>query len=164
MLSGKDTTKRMTVCGLLISSAFVLSYVEQLIPVNISIYGFKIGLANIIIIFAIYKFHFIDSFIVLIAKIFISGFLFGGPVYLMYSFFGGILSYLSMLAVKRLLNIITVSVIGAVCFNIGQIICACIVFSSLAIASYLPVLLIVSVITGILTGILSDIAIKRIKI
>lgn len=160
----KINAKRIAICGLLVATVFVLNFVEKLIPIDTVLYGVKLGLANIVVLFALYKLSFVDSFIICILKILIAGFSFGGPVYLIYSFFGGVFSYLVMLFFKNRLNILTVSILGSLFFNIGQILCACIMLSTMAIVSYLPFLMISGVITGLLTGIASDTAIKRIKI
>ena len=160
----KVNTKRIAICGLLVATAFVLNFVEKLIPIDVAFYGVKLGLANIVVLFALYKLPFLDSFIICVLKIVIAGLSFGGPIYLVYSFCGGILSYLIMLLLKNRLNIVTVSVLGSVFFNIGQILCACVMLSTIAIASYLPILMITGVITGLLIGIVSNTAIERIKI
>ena len=160
----KFKTKRIAICGLLVATAIILNFVEKLIPVEFVFYGFKLGFANIVVLFALYKLRFVDSLIVCFLKILVCGLSFGGPVYLMYSLSGGILSFFAMWLAKHKLNIITVSVIGSVFFNIGQILCACFLLSTKAILSYLPVLVITGVFAGALIGIVSDTAIKRIKI
>ncbi len=160
----KSGAKRIAVCGLLIATALVLNFVEKLIPVEFVFYGFKLGLANIVVLFSLYKLRFSDSLIICIFKILICGFGFGGPIYLMYSLSGGILSFFAMWVAKHKLNIITVSVFGSIFFNIGQVLCACILLSTKAVLSYLPVLILAGVFTGALIGIVSNIAVKRIKI
>ncbi len=161
----KFNTKRMVICGLLVATAFALNFVEKLIPIDTVFFGVKLGLANIVVLFALYKLPFLDSFIICILKILIAGLSFGGPVYLIYSFCGGILSYLIMLLTKNKLNVLTVSILGSVFFNIGQILCACVMLSTMAIIpSYLPILMISGVITGLLVGIASSTAINRIKV
>ena len=160
----KVNAKRIAICGLLVATAFVLNFVEKLIPIDVAFYGVKLGLANIVVLFALYKLPFLDSFIICVLKIVIAGLSFGGLIYLVYSFCGGILSYLIMLLLKNRLNIVTVSVLGSVFFNIGQILCACVMLSTIAIASYLPILMITGVITGLLIGIVSNTAIERIKV
>ena len=82
----------------------------------------------------------------------------------MYSFCGGVLSFIVMLMLKNKLNIITVSALGSVFFNIGQIAFACFNFASFGVLTYLPVLIVTGVFTGVLIGIISNIAINRIKI
>ena len=80
-----------------------------------------------------------------------------------YSLAGGILSLLVMALLKKTnwLSTITVSVIGGVCHNIGQIITACFVTSTKEIVGYLPVLLITGTVAGIVIGIISAQLIKK---
>lgn len=157
--------KRITVCGMLIASAVVLGFIEGLIPLNFGFAGFKLGLANIVVLFALYKLKSVDAIVICILKILICGLAFGGPVYIFYSLSGGLLSFLIMLLLKNKLHIITVSILGAVFFNIGQVLCAVVMFSTVAIIyTYLPLLMLAGVITGSLIGFIADIAIKRIKI
>lgn len=164
MAKNKISTKRICVCGMLIAAAFVLSFVERFIPIDVAIYGFKLGFANIVVVFALYKLSLADAAFICFVKILLSGLLFGGPIYLMYSFCGGVLSFIVMLMLKNKLNIITVSALGSVFFNIGQIAFACFNFASFGVWTYLPVLIVTGVFTGVLIGIISNIAINRIKI
>ncbi len=160
----KFNAKKIAICGLLVATAIVLNFVEKLIPFGTSVYGVKIGLANIVVLFALFKLPLLDSFAICLFKILICGLSFGGPVYLVYSLCGGLLSFCVMLLLKNKLKLITVSILGSVFFNIGQVLCACFMLSSFAILSYLPVLVITGVVTGALIGIISNIAVKRIKL
>ena len=164
MQLGKNNIKRITLCSVLIALAFALTVVERAIPFAFNHYGIKLGLANIVVLFAIYKTNYLDAFIVCVFKICFFGILFGGPVYFVYSLSGGLLSFVVMLITNKKLNIITVSVLGSLFFNIGQILCASIMLWTTVVFYYLPYVLILSVITGILIGLLTDVVIKRIKI
>ena len=167
MLSGKRnffSAKRIAVCGILTAAALVLGFIEKLIPLDVVFVGFKLGFSNIVVLFALYKLNLFDAFSVCVLKIFACGLAFGGPIYLLYSLSGGLLSFIVMLISKKRLNIITDSILGSEFINIGQIICACYVISTKAILYYLPFLLLAGVFTGALIGCVSNIAIKRIKI
>ncbi len=164
MRLGKNNIKRITLCSVLIALAFALTVVERVIPFLGTQYGIKLGLANIVVLFALYKTNTIDALIVCVFKICFFGILFGGPVYFAYSLCGGLLSFVIMLLTIRYLSTITVSVLGSLFFNIGQILCASIMLSTTVVFYYLPYILILSVITGILIGLLTDVAIKRMKI
>ena len=61
MAKNKISTKRICVCGMLIAAAFVLSFVERFIPIDVAIYGFKLGFANIVVVFALYKLSLADA-------------------------------------------------------------------------------------------------------
>ena len=90
--------------GLLLSLMLLLGYLESLIPPALTggIPGVKLGLANSVLLFAIYMLGAKEALGLMIAKVVLSGFLFGGIQTMMYSFAGGILSMLAMLLVKHL--------------------------------------------------------------
>lgn len=161
-LGKKISVKRLTLCSLLIALCFIFSFIEKMIPINFSSYGFKLGLANIVVVFALYKLPILDTLFILISKILISGLVFGGPVYFLFSLAGGLLSFAVMIIFKRRLGIVAVSVLGAVFFNVGQILVSCFMFS-FGLIYYLPIMTVGSVFTGIIIGFLSDIAVNRIK-
>ena len=164
MQLGRNKIKRITLNAVLIALAFALSVLEKALPISTLEYGVKLGLANIVLLFALYKLSFVDALILCIFKICFFGLLYGGPVYFLYSLSGGLLSFIVMILAIKFFNIITVSVFGSLFFNIGQILCAAITLGTTVVFYYLPYILIFSVLTGILIGIVTDISIKRIKI
>lgn len=155
---------RISILSLFIAFTLVLSYVELLIPISYG-YGMKLGLANIAIVAVLYVFSFKDAFIVSIARIFISGLLFGNAISVIFSLCGGVLSIFIMLIVKKYtrFNIVSVSVIGAVFHNIGQIMAAYFITKVIGLFYYLPVLLIGAIVTGVIIGVLSNMIIKVLK-
>ena len=78
--------------GVFTSLALIFSYVETLIPVNFGIPGVKIGLANLIIVTALYKMRLPDVFLLSVVRVVLSGFIFGNYFSIIYSLAGGILS------------------------------------------------------------------------
>lgn len=155
-------TKSITRLGILLAVALVLGYFENLIPLNASIPGVKLGLSNIVLLYAIYLIDAKSAFVLMILKVMLSGMLFSGVSGAMYSFAGGLLSLIMMLVIKRLpdVSIVGVSVVGAVFHNVGQISIASFVVENRYIFFYLPVLLISAVITGIATGVIAKYALK----
>jgi len=155
-------TKSITRLGILLAVALVLGYFENLIPLNASIPGVKLGLSNIVLLYAIYLIDAKSAFILMILKVMLSGMLFSGVSGAIYSFAGGLLSLIMMLLIKRLpdVSIVGVSVVGAVFHNVGQISIASFVVENRYIFFYLPVLLISAVITGIATGIIAKYALR----
>ncbi len=155
-------TKTITRLGILLAVALVLGYFENLIPLNASIPGVKLGLSNIVLLYAIYLMDAKSAFVLMILKVFLSGMLFSGVSGAIYSFAGGLLSLIMMVLIKKLpdISIIGVSVVGAVFHNVGQITIASLVVENRYIFFYLPVLLISAVVTGIATGIIAKYALK----
>ncbi|MBR2100171.1 MAG: Gx transporter family protein [Eubacterium sp.] len=156
-------TKKIAVFALCIALAFTLSFLETLIPINIGVPGVKIGLANMVVLAALYLLDKRAAFAISMIRILISGLLFSGAFSLLYSFAGGILSFFVMLlAMKsKKLSILGVSVLGGAVHNIGQIIVAAIVLQTPRIVYYLPVLLISGALAGIVVGIVSKIVVER---
>lgn len=145
--------------GMLVALAFIFSYIESLIPFRFPVPGVKLGLANIVVLVALYLFGARDAFIISCIRIILSGFTFGNPFSMLYSLSGGLLSWLVMCLCKRVKSFSTigVSVLGGVAHNIGQIVMAGFVLWTTAVIGYLPMLLISGVITGVLTGLLGHI-------
>ena len=158
-------TKKIAYLGLLIALAFVFSYIEFLIPVNIGIPGAKLGLANLVIIVALYTLKERDAFLLSMIRIVLVGFTFANLASMLYSIAGGTLSYLAMLLAKRTkkLSITGVSVIGGVFHNVGQIIMAIYVVKTTSLIYYLPVLMISGIVAGVAIGILGAMVTKRMK-
>ncbi len=148
--------------GLLTAAALVLGYFEHLIPIAPTLPGIKLGLANTVLLYAIFMMDTKSSFSLMLMKVVLSGALFAGVSGAIYSFAGGLLSLIMMLIFKRIpgVTIIGVSIIGAVFHNIGQISIASIVVENRAVFFYLPALLISAVVTGILTGISAKYVLK----
>lgn len=159
-------TKRLATVSVLVSVALVLSFVESRIPAFVAIPGIKVGLANIAVIFALYKLGIPYAAAISVLRILLVSLLFGSAVSLMYSAAGALLSFLVMLFMKHLTpaSTVAVSVVGGVCHNIGQILVACIVMQTNIIAYYLPFLLLSGTLAGIAVGVCSAMLIKRIKI
>ena len=156
-------TKKIAVFALCVALAFVLSFLETIIPINIGVPGVKIGLANMVVLAALYLLDKRAAFAISMIRILISGLLFSGAFSLLYSFTGGILSFLVMLLAMKSekLSILGVSVLGGAVHNIGQIIVAAIVMQTPRIVYYLPVLLISGALAGIVVGIISKIVVER---
>lgn len=156
-------TKKIAYLGLLIALAFVFSYIEFLIPVNIGVPGAKLGLANLVVIVALYTLGERDAFLLSVVRIVLVGFTFANMASMIYSLAGGILSYVAMVIAKRtkLLSMTGVSVLGGVFHNVGQIIVAILVLETASLVYYLPVLLIAGITSGVIIGILGAMVTKR---
>lgn len=149
--------KRVAICGMLVALAFIFSYIEMLIPISFGIPGIKLGLANLIILSSLYFLSPANVLIILVTRIFLSGFLFSNMAAIIYSLAGGLLSFLIMLIFKKLdkFSSIGVSILGGISHNIGQILVAVMVVDNLKIAFYLPILLISGAVTGTVIGVVS---------
>jgi len=142
--------------GLLTAVAIVLGYFEHLLPVS-GIPGVKLGLANTVLLYALYLLDVPSAILLMFLKVGVSGFLFGGPAAMLYSFAGGVFSLIVMIFARKMpgFSVVGVSVLGAVAHNIGHMLIAIFVVETRAILAYLPVLIIAAAITGTLTGLIA---------
>ncbi|MBO5617977.1 Gx transporter family protein [Pseudobutyrivibrio sp.] len=157
-------TKRIACLGLFIALAFVLSYVEFLLPLNIGIPGAKVGLANLVVMVALYTLGKKDAALLSFVRVVLVGLTFGNLAMLLYSLAGAILSFLAMLIAKRtkLFSITGVSVLGGVFHNVGQIIVAMLVLETGSLLYYLPFLIVIGTISGVVIGLLSGMITARV--
>lgn len=158
-------TRKIARMGLLVALSMILSYVESLIPAFVAVPGVKVGLANIVVIFALYTLGPIEALIVSLLRVILSSFLFGSVLSLLYSLSGALLSLGGMLLMKKLkiFSTTVVSVTGGVLHNVGQILVACLVLETDVLLYYLPVLILSGVITGAVIGIIASLVIKRLE-
>lgn len=160
-----STAKEVALMGVMTALALIFSYVEVLIPFNFGIPGVKLGLANLVIVVALYVMPFKYAFLLDIMKILTASFLFGNGMTLIYSLSGGLLSFAVMALAKKIdkLSVIGVSVLGGVFHNLGQLIVAILVMGTLKIAYYFSVLAVAGLVTGLLLGIVADRIISLLK-
>lgn len=151
--------------GVFVALAMIFSYVESLIPFQIGIPGVKLGLANLIVVIALYKMGIKEAFFVSAVRIVLSGFLFANLFSIIYSLAGGILSLsvMAFLKSRRSFSVFGVSMAGGVAHNIGQIVVAMLVVETFSVAYYIPVLLVAGLATGAVIGIVSNAMLKRLN-
>lgn len=157
-------TKKTAYGGLFLALALVASYIETLIPIHVGIPGVKIGLANGVIMVLLYMVSLRETYAVSLARIVLSGFLFGNLMMILYSLAGGMLSLTVMALMKKSggFSPIGISVAGGVSHNIGQLVVAILVLETGRLVYYIPVLLISGTIAGIAIGVIAGEVIKRI--
>ena len=158
--------KKVSLYGILVSLAFIASYIEVLIPFNFHIPGMKLGLANIVVLVALYTGGAKAGITVSIIRIILVGLTFGNPYSAIYGLSGGVLSLAVMIFLKRtdFFGMMGVSMAGGVAHNIGQLLCAMILLKLPAVFTYLSYLILVGTVTGALIGIIDEEVLKRLKI
>ena len=156
-------TRRLTYSALLAALALIFSYIEVLIPFNFGIPGIKLGIANLVVIVALYYLGARYAFVINIIRVVVAGLLFTGLFGCLYSLAGALLSFAVMLLTKKtgLFSVTGVSICGGVFHNLGQILVAAFLISSLKIFVYFPVLIISGVISGAIIGILAFLILRR---
>ena len=155
----KLTTKQLALCAMLTAMALALSYLEQFFPLSLAIPipGFKLGLANVVTLFALYALGPGQALLILLARCFLGAVFAGNMNALIFSLLGGVTAMLVMILLSgwRRLSVYGVSVGGAAAHNCGQVAAAVLTLGNSAPLYYLPVLLGVSLFAGMLTGLIA---------
>ena len=153
----KLTTKQLTLCAVLTALALAFSYLENFFPLSLAIPipGIKLGLANIVTVFALYALGPAQALLILTGRCLLGAVFAGNMNALIFSLLGGFSAMLVMILLSRSrhLSIYGVSIGGAAAHNCGQIAAACLTLGSMAPLYYLPILLGASLITGAVTGV-----------
>ena len=159
-------TKKVAVMAMAIALAMILSFVESQVPALVTVPGVKLGLANIAVVFALYKLGWKEAVLISLIRVFLVSLLFGNVASLFYSIAGAVLSLTGMILLRRIkaLSTVAVSVAGGVLHNVGQIAMACILLETNVIKYYLPFLILSGTVTGVVIGLLAAIMIKRVEV
>ena len=157
------SVRSLTIGALLAALALIFSYIETIIPMNFGIPGIKLGIANLVVIIALYYLGPGYAFLINLIRVLVSGLLFTGLFGCVYSLAGAILSFVMMLLAKKtsLFSVTGVSICGGVFHNLGQILVAAFLIDSLKIFVYFPVLIISGVISGAVIGIIAHLILRR---
>lgn len=157
---------RLAFLSLSTALAMILSFVESQIPALVAIPGVKVGLANIVIVFLLYKLGWKYAAAVSLIRVLLVGLLFGNGVSILYSFAGAAVSFLGMLLLKnsKRFSHTAVSVTGGVLHNMGQIGMASIVMGTTVLKYYLPFLVLSGTLAGVVIGLLAAAMIRRVDL
>ena len=166
--SQANLTRRICIDAMLCVLAMMLSYLEAILPLNllVPIPGFRLGLANVIIVAVFCLFKPIDAFAVLSVRILLMGLLFGSPTSLYFSAMGGVFSFAVLVLAKyfcKKCSLIGVSILCAAAHNTGQVIAAVTIFDAALITTYLPALLLASAVYGGIVGVLLNLLLPRLQ-
>ena len=157
-------TKRIALLGLLTAIALTIFMIEAQIPAVIPIPGVKLGLSNIVTVFAVFTLGPWDGVAVLACRIFLGAVFAGNFSTILYSAAGGFLSILVTMGLRKILKenqIWAAGCLGAIAHSVGQMIAAIAITRTPGLLVYLPVLVIISIFTGLFTGFCAQLLIKR---
>ena len=148
------TGKRVAISALFASLALIFSYIEAILPAAPGIPGIKLGIANLVVMIAMYRLDLRYALTINLIRIFLAGFMFSGLYGAIYSLCGCLVSFAVMCLLKKtdLFSVIGVSMGGGVAHNIGQLTIAAVLVASPEIFYYLPVLILSGTVSGILIG------------
>ena len=160
------SAKRITTMGLLTAVALIIFVIEAQIPPMAPVPGVKLGLANIITVYAMFALGPRDTFMILMVRIVLGSVFAGSLMSMLFSLGGGICCFLVMLLLRRILSqdqIWICSVIGAMAHGIGQMAVTVAVYRTGQLLIYLPVLMLSGMIAGAFTGMFAQLVVKRMK-
>ena len=162
----KSKAKYAAFMGIALALTAVLSFADSCISAAFPIPGIRLGLANIAVIFALYKLGAKEAVAVSLVRIAWMAILFGNVMTLAYSVAGAALSLTAMILLKRWdrFSTVGVSVIGGILHNTGQILVAMLIMETAQIVYYLPILCVSGVAAGVAVGIVSAILVKRVPV
>lgn len=157
-------TKKLTAMALLAAVALTIFIIEAQIPPLVPIPGIKLGLSNIITVFAVFAMGPGEAAAILFVRIFLGAVFAGNFSTIFYSLGGGALAILTTIGLKFVLNknqLWVAGCLGAVAHSIGQMIVAIWATGTPSLLLYLPVMVICSIVTGLFTGLCAQILVKR---
>ena len=159
-------SQRIARYALLTALAMVLSWLESMVPVATAVPGVKLGLTNLVVIFALYRMRLRDAAAISLIRVLLVSMTFGNAYSFAYSFAGAVLSLAVMTLLKKTekFSMLGVSVAGGVSHNVGQILVAMTVLETAGLIYYLPVLMISGIVAGVCIGVVGAIITKRIKL
>ena len=157
-------TKKLTVMALLTAIALTIFMVEAQIPALVPIPGIKLGLSNIITVFAVFAMGPGEAAAILFARIFL-GAIFGGNFStILYSGAGGACAIIVTIVLRRILTkkqLWVAGALGAIGHSVGQMAMAVLLTATPGLLVYLPVMILCSVISGTFTGLCAQILVNR---
>lgn len=162
----KSTSREVCLIAVLVSAALVISVAESWLPAGfIPVPGVKLGLANIVTLFALCFLSLPRACTVLVLRCLLASLFSGGVSALVFSLSGGLFALFTMWLLLRTqkLSLAGVSIAGAAMHGVGQILAAMLMLSTVSVLFYLPVLLLCAIFTGGLIGILSHFLFRRLS-
>ncbi len=161
-----DKVKRLTELAVLTAVSLIIFVIELQIPNPFPIPGIKLGLANIITVYAVYHYKAHEVAAIVAVRLILGAVFSGNFAALIYSAAGAVLCLLGMLILKRFIDekhLWLSSVFGAVLHNTGQMIAALIVMRTPQLLLYYPFLLVSGCLSGAFTGLCAQIVTSRLK-
>lgn len=155
----------LSIYAMFLALSMILGYVEAQLPTPIPIPGVKLGLANLVSILTLFSIGPIPTAMISFLRIILLSVLFGNNLTLSYSLSGFLCSFLMMILFKKFFRFsaVSVSLIGGIFHNVGQVLMAAYLLKNAALWYYLPYLLIAGSVAGVTIGVLGGVLIKRLS-
>ena len=155
---------RLTRLALLTAIALTIFLIEAQLPALTTIPGIKLGLANIVTVYAVFTLGPRDALMILCARVFLGAVFSGQMMTLLYSAGGGLLAWMVMVELRRLLTsrqLWLCSPVAGVFHNLGQLVVAAGVMGTWTVMAYLPYLVLAGILAGLFTGLCAQFLVAR---
>jgi heptaprenyl diphosphate synthase len=156
--------RKLTTMAMLCAVALIIFVIEAQIPALVPIPGIKLGLSNIITVFAVFTLGSWEAALILAGRIFMGAVFAGNFSTILYSAAGGALAILATILLKKLVKesqLWVAGCLGAIAHSIGQMIVAVWATGTPSLLIYLPILIVCSIVTGIFTGLCAQLLVTR---
>ena len=157
-------TKKLTVMALLTAIALTIFMVEAQIPPLVPLPGVKLGLSNIVTVFAVFALGSKEAAAILFCRIFLGSIFAGNFSSIFYSAAGGAAAILVTILLRKILTrkqLWVAGVSGAIAHSIGQVGMAMLLTGTPGLIVYLPMLIAISIVTGLFTGLCAQFLVNR---
>ena len=156
--------RKLTLLGVLSAIALTIFMVEAQIPPIVPMPGVKLGLANIVTVFAVFALGAKEGAAVLFVRIFLGAVFAGNFSTIFYSAGGGACAIGVTILLKKILTqkqLWVAGCVGAIAHSVGQMAVAVTLSGTPGLAIYLPVMIVISIITGLFTGLCAQFLVNR---
>ena len=156
--------KKLVLLALLTAIALTVFLIEAQIPPIVPIPGVRLGLANIVTVFAVFAIGSREGAAVLLCRIFLGAVFAGNFSTILYSAAGGFCAILTTIGLRKILTkkqLWVAGSLGAVAHSIGQVAMSVIITATPSVALYLPALAAISIVTGLFTGLCAQLLVNR---
>ena len=157
-------TKKLTQMAMLTAIALTIFMVEAQIPALVPVPGVKIGLSNIVTVFAVFAMGPKEAAAILFARVFLGAIFAGNFSTIFYSAAGGALAILVTIFLRKILTekqLWVAGIMGAIAHSVGQMAMAVAITQTVGLVSYLPMMIVCSIITGLFTGFCAQFLLNR---
>lgn len=157
-------TKKIVLLGLLTAIALTIFLVEAQIPALVPIAGVKLGLSNIVTVFAVFAIGPWEGAAILFVRVFLGAVFAGNFSTILYSGAGGLCAIVVTMLLRKILTdrqLWVAGALGAVAHCVGQMAAAIAISGTPGLAIYLPIMIVCSIITGLFTGWCAQLVLNR---
>lgn len=156
-MNQRNAARRVSMMAALTALALALSWLERLIPMPIALPGVKLGLANLVVLVALYLLGEREALLLSVARVLIAGFLFGSFASMLYALSGALVSAVCMILAKRCraFTAVGASILGGTAHNVAQLLVAMLALQTTGLKWYLPTLMLAGAFCGLVNGLVA---------